>query len=258
MNSFYNDVNDWLSVGGDLDLARDVTGQDFATTIASLRTHGVTHVLDVRSEYNDKTTWVQAGLPAENYHLAPIIDSRRHTPDEGWYRAVQDFVQRFWLDSAEGDRLYVHCHMGINRAPSAAMLALLAVDPTMHPYEAFLQIREARPVAGLVYAEAVGVWHLFETLGIDNFTEDDDLPAEVVDFHQMMQDYWTPELSKAVNRGIAYYRSKEGGTLKVGGQTIMRCPNDEGTPDERHRLKWGSGDPRCMDCNAPARVVVLD
>ncbi len=215
MHSFYDDVNDWLSVGGDIDLAKDLTGLPYAETIAQLRSHGVTHVLDVRSEWNDRLDWAKAGLPNENYCHAPIIDSHRHTPAEEWYRTVVDFVERFWLESAEGDRLLVHCHMGINRGPSAAMLALLTVNPEMHPFDAFLQIRETRPAAGLVYAEAVGIWHLFETLGIDEFTEDDELPAPVLEFSTLLDDYWTPEMIQAVNRGIAYYRDAEGGTVEV-------------------------------------------
>lgn len=206
VSTFYNDVNDWLSVGGDLDLALDLTGQDHATTIAKLREHGVTHVLDLRSEWDDLATWAANGLPAENYCHAPIIDSWRHAPAESWYEAVEDFVKEFWLNSLEGDRLYVHCHMGINRAPSAAMLALLTTNPEMHPYEAFLMIREVRPAAGLVYADVVGARHIAMSSG--NL-------AALDGFVQMINDYWSPEMIREVNRGIAYYRSIEGGTLVV-------------------------------------------
>ena len=217
MNSFYNDVNDWLSVGGDLDLAKDVTGHDYVTTISQLRAHGVTHVIDLRIEWEDKAEWVAGGLPAANYLHLPIDDRWGYVPPEDWYAGIFDFVQQFWLDSAEGDRLYVHCHMGINRAPSAAMLALLAVDPLMHPMDAFMRIRKARSVAGLVYAEAVGIWHL---LNVENVTADDlaeagELPASVTLFSAAIDAYWTPDLRREVNQGIAYYRSAEGGTLTV-------------------------------------------
>lgn len=215
MNYFFDDVNDWLSTGGDLDLARDLTGQDYATTITQLRAQGVTHVLDVRSEWDDKAEWVAGGLASENYLHLPITDSRYHVPPEDWYVGVTDFVQQFWLDSNVGDRLYVHCHMGINRAPSAAMLALLAVDPLMHPMDAFMQIRSARPAAGLVYAEAVGIWHLLNVEGGDELTTDSELPESVVLFSAAMDAYWTPEMLREINRGIAYYRSAEGGTLVV-------------------------------------------
>lgn len=255
MNSFYNDVNDWLSVGGDLDLARDVTGQDFQTTIAHLQARGVTHVLDLRSEWSDLSEWTGMGLDDRNYAHIPIVDHWGYTPDEAWFGAVEDFVERFWLESNDGDRLYVHCHMGINRAPSAAMLALLTVDPLLTPMDAFMQIRSARPIAGLVYAEAVGIRHL---LNAENITAEDmlasgELPASVRLFSAAMRNYWTPELRQACNRGIAFYRSKEGGTIKVGGQPVLGCP-----ADPTHRAKWNGGDPTCLDCGTPAVSLRLD
>lgn len=216
MHTFYDDVNDWLSVGGDLDLARDVTGQDFPTTIAQLQAHGVTHVLDLRSEWSDKPEWITAGLPDENYGHIPIVDQWGHIPNEDWFDAVEGFVEKFWLNSNEGDRLYVHCHMGINRSPSAAMLALLTVDPLLSPMDAFMQVRAVRPVAGMVYAEAVGIRHL---LNVEGVTAADlatgELPVSVVAFSAEMDAYWTPALRAAVGRGIAYYRSVEGGTKVV-------------------------------------------
>lgn len=214
MNSFYNDVNDWLSVGGDLDLAKNLAGQHYYTAINQLKEQGVTHVLDVRSEWQDRDYWESGGLDPDNYLHLPIIDSHRHQPAEDWYVGVTNFVQQFWLDSVNGDRLYVHCHMGINRGPSAAMLALLTVDPTLAPMDAFLTIREARPVAGLVYAEAVGIWHLrnIESIGL---AHDDNLPETISQFSAAINDYWTPDRIKKVNRGIAYYRGHEGGTLEV-------------------------------------------
>lgn len=243
MSTYFNDVNDWLSVGGDLDLARDVTGQDFPTTIAQLRAHGVTHVLDLRSEWTNAVDWLNAGLGARNYHHAPIIDSRSHIPSEDWFCQAEDFIRTFWMESADGDRLYVHCHMGINRAPSTAMLALLTVDPYMTPMDAFMAVRGARPEAGLVYAEAVGIRHLLAVEGVE-LELGDDLPTSVVLFSAAMRAYWTPELRQTVHRGIAYYRDREGGTLKVGGEAVLSCP-----ANAAHRVKFNGGNPICMDCN---------
>lgn len=217
MQHYFNDVNDWLSVGGDLSLAQDVTGKDYATTMAELFAHGVTHVLDLRllrEEPQSDRIWAFAGLPAENYARIPIDDRWGLVPEEEWFEAVEAFIHKFWMDSTEGERLYVHCHMGINRAPSAAMLALLTVDPEMEPFEAFLQIREARSVAGLVYGEAVGIRHLLKAEGVE-MTHDMTLPPSVVRFSDAIRTYWTPELSERVRHGIAWYRGKEGQTIEV-------------------------------------------
>lgn len=217
MNSHYNSVTDWLLVGGDLDLARDLTGQDPQTTIANFRSLGVTHVLDVRSEWEDRSAWIAGGLIPENYCHAPIVDSWSHIPSENWFSTVEDFVSQFWLDSVEGDSLLVMCHMGINRSPSAAMLALLTVDPLLHPLDAFMQVRRARPIAGMVYAEAVGVRHLLNAEGVsaEDLTAGRGLPASVRRFGASMSAYWTPEMRDAVHRGISYYRTQEGGTKVV-------------------------------------------
>jgi protein-tyrosine phosphatase len=178
MFTFYNEVNDWLLVGGDLDLAADVAGLSPTEAVAELQSNGVTHVLDCRSEWSDQEAW---GLPEGHYCHAPIIDLRGHTPPEEWYIAVENFVLRFWYEGFYGDRLYVHCQMGVNRGPSAAMLALLTVEDDLDPWAAFHMIRQARPVAGLVYAEFVGMRHLSQRG--DCFE----------DFAQQMADYWTPE-----------------------------------------------------------------
>lgn len=223
MGTYFNDVNDWLTVGGDLDLARDATGQDFPTSVAELFAHGVTHVLDLRlhRERPSVAPWVEGGLPESNYLHVPIDDHWGLIPDEDWFETIEAWVHKFWMEAVEGERLYVHCHMGINRAPSAAMLALLTVDPTMEPFEAFLQIREARDVAGLVYAEAVGVRHLLNREGVtaEDLVAMGTLPESVRTFSRAIDSYWTPELRARVRIGIAHFRGLEGQTIEVNRLT---------------------------------------
>ena len=209
MDSFYNEVNDWLLVGGDLLIAEHLTGMDELETIAHLIGEGVTHVIDARSEWTDLTAWIAGGMPTANYCYAPIIDQWDHQPPEDWYVKVETFVRNFLENRSEGDRLYVHCHMGVNRGPSAAMLALLTADPSLSPWDAFLAIREARTIAGVVYAEYVGLRHLVRA----NLGDDDALYRDLGEFRDRMEDYWNPERIGQVNRGIAYYRGKERSTL---------------------------------------------
>jgi hypothetical protein len=209
--NFYNDVNDWLSVGGDLDLARSLTGMEIPDIVQEMRARGVTHVLDLRIEWEDRQEWEDGGLASENYAHVPIIDSWGHQPPADWFDAIEAFVQRFLVERSEGDRLYVHCHMGINRGPSAAMAALLLAEPDLDPWDAFLAIRGARAVAGLVYAEAVGIRHIAKAQ--DN---NDQWLSDLAEFRTRVKNYWTPERIAARRRGVAYYRSAEGGTLVAG------------------------------------------
>lgn len=176
MDSFYNDVNDWLSVGGDLELAAHLTGLRHTEVVEQLRQHGVTHVIDAQDLWRADELWALG----ESHCYAPIEDSRSHTPPEEWYVTIENFVTDFWDNSFHGDRLYVHCQMGINRGPSVAMLALLTVDPEMHPFDAFLRVREARPVAGVVYAKHIGERHIATRGGTPG------------SFIRMIEDYWSP------------------------------------------------------------------
>lgn len=211
MDSFYNVVNGWLLVGADLDIAYDLTGMEAVETIAHLRGLGVTHVVDARIEWTDADLWEDAGLPAENYCYAPITDSYSHMPDDAWFSQIENFIGDFLVNRKDGDKVYVHCHMGVNRGPSAAMLALLTADPDLSPWDAFLAIREARSMAGLVYAQSVGLRHI----AIYHDGDDEVLYAALGDYRKQMDDYWSMSRVEDVNRGIAYYRTAEGGTVVI-------------------------------------------
>lgn len=189
---YCNDVNDWLTVGGDLDLAWNCTGQTYEETIDELLAHGVTHVLDLRNNDfadEDKVDWVLAGLPVQNYAHAPIVDSWAHIPSDRWFASVDWFTKNFLRGRLPGHRLYVHCMMGVNRGPSVAMNALLLDDPGLDPFDAFLAVRSARPCAGLVYARAVGIRHL---LGEDADIDETKRGA-IERYAERVQNYWTPE-----------------------------------------------------------------
>lgn len=191
MYTHFDDVNDWLTVGADLDVAYDVTGQDYAEAVAQFFDAGVTHVLDLRIEYDDADVWEWAGLPAENYCYAPVVDMWSHIPDEDWFCTIENFVRGFLTERSGGDRLYVHCHMGVNRGPSGAMLALLTADPSLDPWDAFMTIRRARPMSGVVYAEPIGMRHLLNVEGI-NTIEPTGLPEVATRFAEAIQTYWSP------------------------------------------------------------------
>ena len=213
MDTFYNEVNDWLLVGADLDIATHLTGMCDNETISLLVNEGVTHVLDARSEWTDQDIWENAGLPKGNYGHFPIIDAWSHVPDEAWFTGVESFVADFLVNRKEGDRMYVHCHMGVNRGPSAAMLALLTADPDLSPWDAFLAIREARSIAGLVYAGHIGLRHIV----LRHEGDDELLYATLGDWRKRMRDYWSVSRVDGVNHGIAYYRKAEGGTTLEAG-----------------------------------------
>jgi len=142
-------VTDFLAVGGDLDLYDD----DLAARQAfDLMSAGVTHVLDVREECDDAALW--SLFPEVTYYWDGIDDAGQEVPDEWFERIVG------WALSAlarPGSRLLTHCHMGINRGPSAGYAVLLGLG--WDPVAAIDAIRSARPDANVWYAEDALRWH---------------------------------------------------------------------------------------------------
>ena len=59
---------------------------------------------------------------------------------------------------ASGGVVLTHCHMGINRGPSAGYAVLLAMG--WDPVEALAAIRSARPIANVWYAGDALEWRL--------------------------------------------------------------------------------------------------
>ncbi|GAA0970140.1 hypothetical protein ENKNEFLB_03848 [Nocardioides aquaticus] len=141
-------VTDRLLVGGDLHPDADIA-LDQALELAGA---GVTHVLDARIEWRDAETWQR--LPAVDYRWDGIDDRGQRVPAD-WF----DRTASWALAALEqpGTVVLTHCHMGVNRGPSAGFAVLLGLG--WDPLEAMDAIRTARPVAYVAYAEDALRWH---------------------------------------------------------------------------------------------------
>jgi len=144
-------VTDVLAVGGDL--AYDV--DTAAAQAMDLVAHGVTHVLDVRHEADDEAFWQL--IPEVTYRWDGIHDAGQRLPFD-WFDRVVCWASRA---IADGGVVLTHCHMGINRGPSAGYAVLLGLG--WHPVEALTAIRSARPIANVWYAEDALEWHFDRT-----------------------------------------------------------------------------------------------
>lgn len=142
-------VTDDLAVGGDLDM---LDGNLAVLQAAELVGAGITHVLDVRLECHDRDVW--AGVGGVEYHWDGIDDVGQQVPVE-WFEGVVSWS----LDALEDPwaKLLTHCHMGVNRGPSAGYAVLLGLG--LDPIEAIEAIRSARPVSFIAYAEDALRWH---------------------------------------------------------------------------------------------------
>jgi protein-tyrosine phosphatase len=138
-----------LATGGDLP---EPTG----AALADLRAWeelGITHVVDNRREWDD-SRFVARHAPEIRYLHNGVDDNGEPLPDE-WFDTGVGFVL-----AALGEpdtKVFVHCHMGINRGPSLAYASLLALD--WDPIEAMTAIRSVRPIAAVGYAEDALDWH---------------------------------------------------------------------------------------------------
>lgn len=145
-------VNDWLAVCGDLPTDK----HDPFYAIDQLREWelaGVTDIIDVREEWND-CAFVAKHAPQITYHYLGTHDDGGWQEDS-WFEAGLASIAEV---RARGGLAVVHCHMGVNRAPSMAYRLLL--DAGYDAVEGLDAIRTARPVAAILYSEAAISHHL--------------------------------------------------------------------------------------------------
>jgi len=112
---------------------------------------GIRHIFDARMEWTDED-FVEALTPDIRYLNCGVDDAGQRMPD-WWFDTIVDFVEEA---TEVGGVVLLHCHMGINRGPSAAYAALLASG--WDPIGAIDRIRTARPIAAVGYAEDALGW----------------------------------------------------------------------------------------------------
>jgi dual specificity phosphatase 3 len=142
-------LTDLLWTGGDLP---DPPSEAWRT-IRAWQALGIHAVVDNRVEWSDEEL-VAAVAPEMSYLHAGVDDAGQAMPD-WWFETVASFAAGH---INRGLRVLVHCHMGINRGPSAAFAVLLATG--WEPIDAIDLIRISRPIAAVGYAEdALDWWH---------------------------------------------------------------------------------------------------
>ena len=132
------------------DLASDRIG--FERQLDEWRRAGITHIVDAREEWSDELR-VAERYPDIGYHWVGTHDDGGSQPDEWFEAGVTAVLEALGDPNA---RIVVHCHMGVNRGPSMAFAALLAIG--WDPVEAAAAIRAARPIAAILYAEVALDW----------------------------------------------------------------------------------------------------
>lgn len=104
-----------------------------------LASMGVTHVLNVETDFDDSTI---TGLTGINVLWLPQPDDMRRKPPE-WFEQGVSFVEEAL--TSEESRVYVHCLAGIQRSPMMVLAYLGATG--MELGEAVDLIKSVRPAA---------------------------------------------------------------------------------------------------------------
>ncbi|MEA4944557.1 MAG: dual specificity protein phosphatase [Propionicimonas sp.] len=143
-------VTDRLAVGGDLAPEFSLARRQLQELVAA----GITHIADLRDEWSDEAL-VAVWAPQIRYLNHGVEDAGQTIPPD-WFEELNS-----WVSDALADpdaKVLVHCHMGVNRGPSALLAVMLAQGWKLR--DALTAIRTARPIAVIDYADDALAWHL--------------------------------------------------------------------------------------------------
>ena len=150
-------IDDRFAVSGDLPSNREAALRQ----LAEWERAGITDVIDVREERDD-SDFIHANSGITSHWFG--VDDLGGARDDRWFDDLVDTATE--VLEIPGRRVLVHCHMGVNRGPSAAYSILL--EQGWDDLEALRAIRAARPVAAIIYAPDAVAWHS-RRLGLDGF-----------------------------------------------------------------------------------------
>ena len=139
-----------LAVSGDLSYNREAARIQLSEWEAA----GITDVFDMRGEADD-TQFIHENSSITSHWFG--VDDNGGKRDDAWFEGVRDMAYEVLNDFSRDRKILVHCHMGVNRGPSALFAIMLATG--WESLEALRAIRDVRPIAGIIYApDAISWW----------------------------------------------------------------------------------------------------
>jgi protein-tyrosine phosphatase len=111
-----------------------VGGQHWPHGVDAMRTHGIDTVVNLRESVDD----LALAISLDHYLHLPTVDNTPISQDD-LARGVTFIAERI----AVGGVVYIHCGVGVGRAPT--LTAAYLVSTGLDPDEAWKQIRKARP-----------------------------------------------------------------------------------------------------------------
>jgi len=101
---------------------------------AAMTQRGITAVIDMRIEFDDRETNIAPG----SYLYLPVVDDEPPSLEQ-----LSEGIRFLDQVMAAGGSVYVHCSAGVGRAPTMAAAYLVSIGMT--PAEAWETIRIKRP-----------------------------------------------------------------------------------------------------------------
>jgi predicted protein tyrosine phosphatase len=120
----YSEITPMLHVGG----------QHYAKGMAEMEARGIRAVVNLRKEYDDAAN----GVATKNYLHLRVRDNTAPTQEQ-----LQNGVDFITRQVEQGHAVYIHCGVGVGRAPT--MAAAYLVSTGMTPEEAWIKLRTVRP-----------------------------------------------------------------------------------------------------------------
>lgn len=153
-------VNDQLAVSGDLPYSRSAA----ETHLRNWEAEGITDVFDMRGEADD-SEFIHANSEQITSHWFGVDDNGGQRSNQ-WFESFVAMAFEILQDPER--KILVHCHMGVNRGPSALYAIMIAIG--WDHLEALRKIRDVRPIAGLIYAADAVRWFASSELKINEST----------------------------------------------------------------------------------------
>lgn len=190
-------LTDTLATGGDLSYLPWIRRDQVQEIIDA----GITHIIDMRIEDDDYDLWESHGI---QYINLGTEDRVGHVVSNELFDEAVEFAR---LADEMGGKVLAHCHMGINRGPSAAAAILL--DRGMGPYKVLRLIKEKRPIVGLAYFMDALEAHL-KRLGRNFPARERDRVRKA--WHEL---YGTPESQKHIMAAISDGHARDAAARKA-------------------------------------------
>jgi hypothetical protein len=140
-------VSDQLAVSGDLSSHKEHA----LAQLLAWEEAGITDVFDMRGEADD-SEFIHSNSTITSHWFG--VDDNGGTRSDAWFDALT--AQALVVLTDPTRRALVHCHMGVNRGPSALYAILLHLG--WDHVDALRHIRGARPIAGIIYAPDAASW----------------------------------------------------------------------------------------------------